>query len=361
MPNRTGREAVPTETPCAAAAEATVKCLVWDLDNTIWKGVLLEDERVRLRPGIRAVLETLDRRGILHSLASRNEVEPVMAKLGALDLTRYFLHPQIGWMAKAVSIQTIAERLNIGLDAVAFIDDDPFERDSVRSALPQVRVFDAREAARLPELPAFSPRFTTEDARRRREMMQGDIERNQAEQEFGGPREEFLAGLGMRFTLGSAGAGDLARAEELTVRTHQLNSTGYTYSCDELERLRSSPEHWLLMAELEDRYGSYGKIGLALVAREERLWTIRLLLMSCRVMSRGVGTILLQHILAAALRAGARLQAEFIPTKVNRQMYVTFRFAGFAEVGRRGAALLLEADFSQMPAVPPYIDVIAGP
>jgi len=355
MSERGERSTAPTP------ADAPVKCLVWDLDNTLWKGILLEDERVRLRPGIRAVVRTLDERGILQSLASRNAPDQALARLRALGLAHFFLCPQIGWHAKDASIQAIAKRLNIGLDAVALIDDDPFERDAVCAALPQVRVFDARGAARIASLPAFTPRTITPDARRRRQMMASEFERTRDEEEFPGPREEFLAGLGMRLRIGRVRPGDLDRAEELTVRTHQLNSTGYTFGREELERLRVSPDHWLLMAELDDRYGDYGKIGLALVECGEDVWTIRLLLMSCRVMSRGVGTVLLQHILSAASRAGVRLQAEFIQTQVNRQMYVTFRFAGFSEVGRRGEVLLLEADLAEPPVLPPYVQVIEEP
>lgn len=363
MPNETGREA-PGRTPLmqdgpAPPAGATVKCLVWDLDNTLWDGILLEDERVRLRPGIRSLLETLDQRGILHSIASRNEPEQAAAKLRDFGIDHLFLHPQIGWQAKASSIQRIAARLNLGLEALAFIDDDPFERDQVRHALPQVRVFDARESGRLAESPDFHPRFVTDDARRRREMYTSEIERQQAEEVFAGPQEAFLATLKMRLSIARVGPGDLERAEELTVRTHQLNSTGYTFDYAELDRLRTSPGHRLLIVELEDRYGSYGKIGLALLALGEEFWTIRLLLMSCRVMSRGVGTVLLNHILASAREAGKRVRAEFIPTKANRQMYVTLRFGGFSETGTENGVVLLEADPAHNPVMPPYVQVVA--
>ena len=92
------------------------------------------------------------------------------------------------------------------------------------------------------------------------------------EREFVGTNEEFLATLGMIFTIAPAGEEDLQRAEELTVRTNQLNSTGYTYSYEELDALRESPDHLLLVATLADRFGSYGKIGLALVEKGEPDW-----------------------------------------------------------------------------------------
>ena len=125
---------------------------------------------------------------------------------------------------------------------------------------------------------------------------------------------------------------DLQRAEELTVRTHQLNTTGYTYSYDELDQFRQSEKHILLMAKLEDKYGEYGHIGLALIACGEKVWTIKLLLMSCRVMSRGVGSIILGYILRLAKKNHTKLRGEFIPNGRNRMMNITYRFAGFDEI-----------------------------
>jgi len=356
----------------------TIKCLVWDLDNTLWDGILLENDELALKPAVREVIEALDARGILHSIASRNDPDRALARLAAFGLRDYFLHPQIGWGAKPDSLRRIAEAINIGLDAIAFVDDDPFERDQVKHTLPQVLVLDAAEVPRIPGLPAFQPRFVTQDSGRRREMYQCEIERRQAEAQFSGSQEGFLASLGMRLRISEAQPGDLERAEELTIRTHQLNSTGYTYDYDELDRLRQSPDHLLLVADLEDRYGSYGKIGLALVACTAEVWTIKLLLMSCRVMSRGVGAVLLHHIIERARSAGVRLRAEYVPTDVNRQMFVTLKFAGFEETtaspatapeplmqgvgggANRPRVITLETDPVPVQRPPAYLDVLVG-
>ena len=135
-------------------------------------------------------------------------------------------------------------------------------------------------------------------------MYRGQIVRARLESEFVGTSEEFLASLDMVFTIARAGREDLQRAEELTVRTNQLNSTGRTYSYEELDELRHSPDHLLLVASLTDRFGGYGKIGLALVEKDGDVWQLRMLLMSCRVMSRGVGTILLNHVMRLAAGGG---------------------------------------------------------
>ncbi len=336
-----------------------IKCVVWDLDDTLWHGILLEDRQVALHPGIAHVIQTLDERGILQSIASRNDAAPALAQLRAFGLDEYFLYPQINWNAKSASVQAIASALNISLDSLALIDDQPFERDEVASVFPQVLCLDAAEIETLLNLPAFTPRFVTEDSRRRRLMYLNNQAREQAEAAFAGPASEFLAGLHMILTIERAAEADLKRAEELTLRTNQLNTTGYTYDYAELDRLRQSPDHLLLIAGLDDRYGTYGRIGLALVECLPEVWTLKLLLMSCRVMSRGVGSLLLAHIMRRAKAAGARLRAEFIPNGRNRQMLITYRFAGFRIVQQIGDLSLLEHDLAVIPPDPAYVQIIA--
>lgn len=336
----------------------SIKCVVWDLDNTLWHGTLLEDEQVVLREGVVSVIKVLDSRGILHSIASKNDYETAMAKLQQLGVSDYFLYPQINWNSKASSIREIARLINIGNDTIAFVDDQAFERDEVAFELPEVLCLDSIDVFPIIDMPEMMPRFLTEDSARRRLMYRMDIERNKAEKDFVGPDEKFLATLDMVFSIQQARESDLQRAEELTVRTHQLNSTGYTYSYDELNAFRQSATHKLFIAGLDDRYGPYGKIGLALVECQPEIWTVKLLLMSCRVMPRGVGTIMIGYIMNLAKKHGVRLQAEFVSTDRNRMMLVTYRFGGFKQVKQEGNFIVFEHDLSHLQAFPEYVKVL---
>lgn len=338
-------------------AGGQIKCVVWDLDNTIWDGVLLEDEAVTLRPGVVETLAELDRRGILHSIASRNEHNLAAAKLDELGILDYFLFPKINFGIKSQSIKAIAEDINIGIDTLAFVDDQPFELDEVRHSHPEVTCLDAAALADFLTLPCLQPRFITEDSKLRRKLYQDNIRRVTAEESFAGPQEEFLATLDMHFTIGRATEDDLQRAVELTERTHQLNTTGKTFDYDELDALRKSDDHLLFVSSLDDRYGTYGKIGLTLVEKKGGAWVICLLLMSCRVMSRGVGMIMIQHLAQKARAAGVRLQAEFVETDRNRMMYVTYRFGGFEEIERDGDWSLLQLAEDRPVAFPEYMKV----
>lgn len=338
----------------------TLKCVVWDLDNTLWSGTLVEDREVRLRDGIETVLKTLDERGILHSIASRNHFEDARARLVELGLWDYFLYPQIHWDSKVQSIEAIARDLNLGMDALAFVDDDPFELESVAFSLPKVTCIDAARLPEMLELRELTPRFVTEDSSLRRSMYRDDAKRKKAEQAWQGTNEEFLATLQMRFHIAPAQEADLQRAEELTVRTNQLNSTGVTYSHDDLDRLRQSPQHSLWVASLDDRFGSMGRVGLALVEHTADVWTIRLLLMSCRVMSRGVGSLLLNFVIAQARQADAMVCADFVPNDRNRAMAVTYAFAGFKKVDEQAGVHQLQLADPIVQPVPAYVALTVG-
>ena len=341
-------------------AQRSVKCLVWDLDNTLWDGTLLEGGVAGLRPGVRELLRALDERGILQSIASKNDHATALAKLEELGVAEYFLYPQIHWGAKSGSMERIAKDINIGIDTLAFIDDQAFEREEVGYAWPQLLCLDAADVDGVLELPAFKPRFVTEDSARRRSMYLADIARKEVEENFEGPQEAFLASLEMRLSIAPAREEDLQRAEELTLRTNQLNTTGYTYSYDELDFFRKSAGHLLLIAGLEDKYGSYGKIGLVLIERRDDAWMVKLLLMSCRVMARGVGTVLINHIRNEARRHGVRLLAEMLPNERNRMMYMTYKFNHFRELEKQGDLVLFENDLERVHAFPAYLQLDIG-
>jgi FkbH-like protein len=319
-----------------------VKCVIWDLDNTLWHGVLSENDRLVLREDIEIIIKTLDQRGILQSIASKNEHTDAMTKLKELGLEPYFLYPQINWGLKSESVKCIQQKLNIGFDSIILIDDQAFERDEVLTAHSELRCWDVSVIPSLLKKEELIPRFITSESAVRRQMYLQDEQRSKEEKQLNN-NHEFLEKLNMRFVISEASIEDLKRVEELTVRTNQLNATGYTYSYEELKTFIDSPGHTLLICELEDKYGSYGKIGVALLEQDTSSWHINLLLMSCRVMSRGVGSVLLNYIIKQSREANKNLYAKFFHTNRNRIMYITYKFAGFEiekELGENSELLL---------------------
>lgn len=345
----------------AEAGAPTVKCLVWDLDDTLWDGVVLEGDEPAPFPPALDTLAELDRRGILHAVASRGEHDTAHQHLAERELDDWFCAMEVGWGTKSAAVRRIAEALNICLDTIAFIDNDPVERAEVTSELPMVRCYPAAEVGQLPGYREFRPEHITAEATGRRRLYQAEWQRRQAEEEYTEGRQAFLDSLDLEMELRPATEEDLSRASELTVRTHQLNSTGLTYDIDELRRLSSSPDHQVQLATLRDRFGDYGIIGLAVTALVGRDSVLRLMLMSCRVASRGAGSVLLHHLIQQALTAGRRPVAHFVPTAVNRNMLVTMRFAGYeATVTDEGRLVLTVDPERPLRKAPGHIRVIAG-
>lgn len=320
---------------------ATVKCLVWDLDDTVWPGVVLEADGGAPKPEAVHAIRVLDERGILHAVASRGETSAATAHLRRHGLEYMFSAVEVGWGPKSEAIRRIAESLNIGRESMAFVDNDPVELAEVADSCPEVRCYPADRIADLPRLPEFTPAAISPEARHRRSYYRAEHARRVGEAEFTGSDSAFLASLGLVMTVRPASEEDLVRAHELTVRTHQLNTTGVTFDIGELREMCASPRYEVLVASLRDRFGGYGTIGLAVSELRGTDSVLMLLLMSCRVMSRGVGTALIREVVRRARAAGHRAAAEFVATPVNRVMLVTLRFAGFEVVESAGDRILL--------------------
>ncbi|GAB3466561.1 HAD-IIIC family phosphatase [Actinophytocola sediminis] len=308
-----------------------VKCLVWDLDDTLWQGTLLEDDTVELFDGVLDVIRTLDDRGILHSVASKNDYDLALARLTALGIADYFVVPEIGWGPKSASVRAIADRLRFAPSAMAFIDDRPQERAEVAFTLPDVRCYPAEEVRSLVGLPEFTPRTVTVDSRRRRQMYQAGFERDAERAAFRGPDLDFLRSLEVQMGISRATPAELGRVEELTLRTTQLNTTGVFYAEDTLRTMLANPGHEVLTVTVADRFGPYGAIGVVVLDRHDDVWHVKLLATSCRTVSLGVGGQILTWLVGEAHRAGVHLLADFRPTERNRIMEITYRFAGFTD------------------------------
>lgn len=337
----------------------TYKCVVWDLDNTLWDGTLLEGDCPIPRPGVVAMIEDLDRRGVLHSISSRNERADAMRRLDELGLAGYFVAPQIDWNSKSSHIGAISRALGLSPDSFALIDDDPFERAEVASVYPAVSCYEPGIVGSYRDVPSFVPAVITPEAAKRRLYYQAEDRRREAHESSGEPLAAFLARHELVFDVRRASLDDIARVRELAVRTNQLNTTGIVYTEAELVRLVDAPDHEVLVAAMDDRFGSYGTIGVAVVRKQPGLWVLSLLLTSCRVISRGAGSVFLREMMKRAHAARVRLMAEMIPTGRNRAMLVALRFAGFQQIS--GAVtdgpLLFEADTSRAPEFPAHVTV----
>lgn len=314
-----------------------IKCLVWDLDNTVWSGVLAEGDECRIRPGLRRVLKEADSRGILLSIASANEEAQALTHLRKLGIGDLFICPQIRWGDKVESLLGISEELGVALNAIGFVDDEPYQREKVGALLPEVRTYDSRFAQALLDRPEFCPGVLTEESRSRRRMYVQNKARTEAETEVKVSRSEFLLACRTELHLGRAIREDTPRILELLQRTHQLNATGVVFGPEEVVRFMESPDHRVFIASMKDRYVDYGRIGVVICHCTPDHWTILSCLLSCRVLGRGIGQVFLGWIEDQARASGVnQIEAHYVKQERNRPMFILYSMSGFELVDQIG-------------------------
>ena len=330
-----------------------IKCVVWDIDNTLLAGTYLEsgDQPPPARPALLAVARTLDERGIVHALASRNP--PSAAEYVAAVTGLPFAAAECGWGRKSDAVRRIMDDLGLAADAVAFVDDDLMERAEVAAGLPGVLVLSPEDAAEAPDWPDFSPAVLTAEGRRRGEMYAERRRREDAARAFGGSRDDFLRQAGTVVTISPALPADLPRLHELSLRTHQFNTALEPVGEAALAALLGSAEHRVTVVRLRDQFGDDGLVGGAVTqtvaqtvaqavtqaGREPAggpgAWRVTLLVMSCRALGRGVLDALLAALCRQAADGGAaELLVPCLVTDRNVPLRLALAAAGF----RAGAA-----------------------
>ncbi|MBN2489529.1 MAG: HAD-IIIC family phosphatase [Planctomycetes bacterium] len=324
----------------APGARPDVKCVVFDLDHTLWQGILLENAAVVLRPGVKEVLHTLDERGILLSIVSKNSHEYAWAKLEALGIAEYFLHPQINWMPKSHNLRTLAQQLNLGIDTFAFVDDNPFELEEVARAFPAVECVLAEALAQLPSRPRYRG-STSAEARMRRQFYQDAIQREQVEQSYGEDYLAFLAACQIQLDIRLFAAADLDRVAELVQRTNQLNFSGRKYLRDEVTALLADPTLEKYVLCCRDRFGSYGTVGFSMVSRRPGQLAVEDFMLSCRVQGKFLEQAFFHFLMSARNPEGAsRLVVNFRKTDRNTPAQNVLKALGFvAREQERGMVL----------------------
>jgi FkbH-like protein len=342
-------EFVKEEEQRAQRAE-TIKCVVWDLDNTLWDGILVEagEEQLRLRPNLTDIIRTLDARGILHSIASKNNPEDALRALKKFQLDEYFLCPQISWRPKSEGITAIARQLNIGIDTLLFIDDSEFELAEVKAACPQVRLLNAKHYRTIPQMKDFQVAATTE-SKNRRKLYQVETNRQSTAESFGNDCIAFLRHCEIELTIQAMKEENLERVHELTQRTNQMNFSGNRYDREVLKTVLSTPHLDTYVLSCDDRFGSYGVIGFCIVDR--RTPCMIDLMFSCRIQSKRVEHAFLAYLIDIYVSGtGKDFQAKYRKTPRNALSGRVFDDLDMEEIAASdGVSLLVFRHDRQIP------------
>tara|TARA_B100002051_G_C16741415_1_gene644553 strand:+ start:1533 stop:3683 length:2151 start_codon:yes stop_codon:yes gene_type:complete len=339
-----------------AVCGLSAKALVVDLDNTLWGGVIGEDglSGILLGPpnptgeaylALQRYIRDLGQKGILLAVCSKNnlaDAELAFAEHDAMVLKKEdFLAFSSNWQDKATNISSIAEELNIGTDAIVFLDDSPVERAWVRNQLPEVHVLenDATPAGMLKALDESllfeSVGLTSEDQTRH-----VSYRANAAIREAGSEyqtMDDFLASLSMRCDHGPVDSLRLARVAQLVNKTNQFNLTGRRYNESQILKAIDSGQWWWHWFSLVDRFGDHGLIGVIAARCEDDTWNLDNWLMSCRVLGRRMENFMARTLFIAARESGAtELTATFVPSDQNEMVSGLLPRMGFIEAGTTG-------------------------
>lgn len=350
------------------------KVLVTDLDNTLWGGVIGEDglDGIRVGPDspeaeafldLQRYMLDLKRRGILLAVCSKNNIED--ARLPFLQHPHMALRLEdfaafrANWEDKAANLRVIAQELSLGLDSFVFFDDNPLEREWVRSQLPEVAVV---------ELGALPFHFVRQlDSGRHFEALKlsgediarSDQYRAKAQREELGASSasltDFLQNLQLEAAVEDITDKNLARVTQLLNKTNQFNVTTRRYTEAQVCAVTKDPQAWGAAFRMSDRMGSYGLIGVLLCRPADcgSAWEIDTLLMSCRALGRQMEKFMFDRLIEAAIvRRIRRLVGVYVPTAKNGLVRELYDQMGFRRVGENADELRYELD---VPTAPPLM------
>jgi FkbH-like protein len=348
------------EATLAAPPAVKVKCVAWDLDNTLWEGTLIEDGRAKISLRREAVdlIRWLDERGIMQTIVSKNDHDQAMEALKQFGIDEYFLYPAINWGPKSANLRQIASRLNINLDTFALIDDSEFERSEVAAALPMMRLYRETALEGLKRLAEFDVPITAASALRRSSYLT-EMKRERAQETFGADYLEFLRSCQLKLrTLAPAGESERARCLELIQRSNQLNLSSRRYAVEEFVDLLANPRMLNVAMQCEDRFGDYGIVGFASIDLGGQEPVVRDFVLSCRVAQKRV-----EHAFYAWLggrmkeRGARRLLVRLVRTERNTPLVRVFEEMPFRQIGADAAAALLALDLDSAPAADGVVTV----
>ena len=325
------------------------KCIAVDCDNTLWGGIIGEDgiEGIEIGddfPGsayrdFQHQLLTLRANGVMLAICSKNneaDVREVFARHDRMVLSpRDFVAQRINWSDKPVNIRAIAAELNIGLDSMVFIDDSPFEISIVQAALPMVTCVRVPEdvallPATIAALRLFDRHEISDEDRVRSDMMAQERDRTVAEQAM--DKDQFVKTLGLAVEFFAVGPEHVGRVAQLIAKTNQFNLTTARRTASEVTALCNDPAWDVLAWRVVDRFGDYGLVGVMILHNTGDTLAVDTLLMSCRVLGRGVEEAILSVISTQAkLRGATMLEGRYRPSAKNQMVAAFYAQRGFAE------------------------------
>ena len=328
------------------------KCIVLDLDNTLWGGIVGEDgfEGIKLGndPVGRAYAEfqhnllALNQRGILLAINSKNNLDDAMQIIkehpNMILREDNFVCTRINWNDKVVNMKEISDELNIGLDSMVFFDDDPINREYVKSNLPEIQTVDISDPSNyskiLKAMNDFHMLKITDEDTTRNKMYLEQRKRTELKTQVG-DLQDFLKQLSISVKIKNADNFTIPRISQLTLKTNQFNLTTRRYQEEDIRKFSLDKDKIVECAQVQDKFGDNGITGVYVINKDNKQeWTIDTFLLSCRVIGRGVEDGMLYQIIEKARKEGvSKIRGEYIKTKKNKPAENFFPTFGFKKEG----------------------------
>ena len=328
------------------------KCIVLDLDNTLWGGIVGEDgfNKIKLGPQppgnayveFQKYLLALHERGIILAVNSKNNLEDAIQVIkehpNMILREKHFACLKINWNDKVTNLKNIAKELNIGLDSIVFLDDDQVNRDFVRETLPEVLTVELPKdpslyVSTLTELNDFDTMKITEEDKQRGKMYTQQRKRVESEKNSAS-FEEYLKQLNIKIHIKKADEFTIPRISQLTLKTNQFNLTTKRYQEEDIKTFSQDKKKIVGCAQVEDKFGDNGITSVFIIKKDnEEEWIIDTFLLSCRIIGRGVEEGILDYIINEARKNNIkRIIGNFIPTKKNKPSESFLSNFGFKKV-----------------------------
>jgi FkbH-like protein len=360
--------------PAAARAK---KCLVFDLDNTLWGGIIGEDgiEGIKLGPAAegKPYLEfqkhilALYNRGLILAINSKNNPEDALKVFrqhpDMILKEDKFAATRINWQDKITNMKEIAAELNIGLDSFIFFDDDKANREMVKKYLPEVETVDMPEdpslySSVLFKINSFNTFHITEEDTKRNEMYLQDKKRTALKSTVQN-LEEFISSLKLKISVMKADKFTIPRISQLTLKTNQFNVTTRRYSEGQIQNFIRSGQYFIRCYQVTDKFGDYGITGVAIIKHLKDQWLIDSFLLSCRVLGKNVELAIMGSLIKEAKNKKIkRIISEFVPTAKNKPAENFYQDCKFSIIEKSGGRTRYQFEVGKNRFIQPkYINI----
>ncbi|MBV4430583.1 HAD-IIIC family phosphatase [Clostridium tyrobutyricum] len=352
------------------------KCIVLDLDNTLWGGIVGEvgSSGIKLGPTpedrpfyeFQKCLLALNKRGVILALNSKNNYEDAMkvVKNNPYMVLREknFASIKVNWNDKASNINEIAKEINIGLDSIVFIDDDKFNIDMVRNLIPQVNSIclpddPAQYVDVLKNIDDFNIlQFTKEDMEKSTQYYY-QRKRSEMKKDFYSI-DDYLKALDMKVEVYIDDYNNISRISQMTQKTNQFNLTTKRYFEEDIKKFMSSNNYKVISFRVKDRFSDNGIVAVVIINMSRNIWTIDTFLMSCRVIGRRIEDVIIKTVIDRAKESSVKLmKSEFIQTVKNKLVEKLYDKYNFVKRYEKEGSKEYIYDFSKNIIYPDYIDV----